>query len=189
MNRRPLEPTETETMTQPEDRDSVYNTYGVWKPAPAAKHKLSPRAKAGLAAGGVALASTAMFAWSQYETGQANASVAKAQIALEQTQADVQLEQQQAQQAKASGQETAAQKARREAIQACIAAAGNSFNGVSDCASAYPVVDSAGALNSSQSVASTTPTSGANSGTGLIVLGGLGAVAAFGWAKKRFARS
>lgn len=180
-------------MNQPQDRDSVYNDYPVWKgahqqAAPAARHKLSPRAKAGIAAGGVVLASAGMFAWSQYETAQANADVAKAQIGLQQAQLNLQLAQQQAQQIKASGQESPAQKARREALQQCITAAGTSYNGVQDCAQAYPAVDSTGSLNTAQDTASSTPASSSGSGAGLIVLGGVGLVVVGGWAKKKLAR-
>jgi hypothetical protein len=193
MNHRPLEPTETETMNQPQDRASVYNDYPVRKesvpqPRQPEPRGLSPRAKAGIAAGGVVLAATGMIAWSQYETGQTNASVAKAQLALEQERLDLQIQQQENQAAKASSQETAAQKARREAVEKCVAAAGNSYNGVADCAQAYPAVDSTGALTSSQSVASATPTNGSSSGVGLVVLGGVGIFAAGGWAKKRLFR-
>lgn len=177
-------------MNQTQDRNSVYD-YPVWKsvapaPAPAAKHKLSPRAKAGLAAGGVVLASAAMFAWSQYETAQTQAGVQKQQLALEQEQVQLAIEQQAA---KADGQETPAQKARRQAIQACIAAAGSSYNGVADCASAYPAIDSTGALTGAQDTASSTSTNSNSSGAGLLVLGGIGVVGVAGWAKKRLART
>jgi hypothetical protein len=174
------------------DRDSVYNPYPVFKtpaqaPAPAARGKLSPRAKAGVAVGGVALAATAMVTWSQYETGQADARVREAQITLQQSQINLALAQQQAQAAKASGQETPAQAARRVALEKCIAAAGTSYNGVADCASAYPAVDS-GVLNGSQNAASSTPSSTGSSPVGLVVLGATGAVFVGGWAKKRLTR-
>lgn len=178
--------------------DSVYNdpdTFPVWKepqtaPAPAAGRKLSPRAKAGIAVGGVALAATTIVCWSQYETAQASADVAKAQIALEQQKLNLQLAEQQTQAAKASGQETPAQAARREAMEKCVAAAGDSYNGVSSCASAYPVIDPAGTLNDTQATASSTPTGGgAGSPVGLVVLAGVGGVVAVGAVKKRLARS
>jgi hypothetical protein len=174
--------------------DSVYNDYPVFKttaevPVPAASHKLSPRAKAGIGAGAVILAATGMVTWSQYETAQANAQVKTAQLSLEQTQLNLQLAQQQNQAAKTSGQETPAQKARREALQQCITAAGNSYNGVADCASAYPAVGAGGELNTAQSVASSTPASSGGSGTGLVVLGAVGAVVLVGVMKKRLSRS
>lgn len=191
--------TETEIMTITEDRDSVYNNADVpvWTPerfsaAPEthSKAKLSPRAKAGIAASGVVLAATGMFAWSQYETAQANADVQKAQIALQQEQLSLQLAQQQAQAAKTNGQETPAQVARRQALEKCITAAGTSYNGVQDCANAYPAIDSTGALTDAAPTASSTPTSdGASSPVGLIVLAGVGGVVAVGAVKKRFARS
>jgi|SRR5581483_2921065 len=179
-------------MTPTQDRESVYNDY-LWKPAPqapapAAKSKLSPRAKAGVGAGGVILAATGMLAWSQYETAQTNAEVKKAQISLQQDQLNAQIEQQQAQAAKAAGQETPAQAARREAMEKCVAAAGSSYNGVADCAKAYPPVDPAGVVSDTQTAASSTPTGGSNSPVGLVVLGATGAVVAVGWVKKRLAR-
>lgn len=180
--------------------DSVYNNpdVPVWTPdrfsaaqapAPAAGRRLSPRAKAGIAVGSVALAATGIVCWSQYETAQANADVQKAQIALEQQKLNLQLAEQQAQAAKASGQETPAQAARRQAMEKCVAAAGDSYNGVSSCASAYPVIDPAGTLNDTQATASTSPTGGASSPVGLIVLAGVGGVVAVGAVKKRLARS
>lgn len=179
-------------MNSTPDRDSVYNPYPVFKtPAPAAASRrgMSPRAKAGVAVGGVALAATAMVTWSQYETGQANADVRKAQITLQQTQADVALAQQQAAAAKTSGQETPAQTARRVALEKCIAAAGNGSGSVSDCANAYPVIDSTGAaLNGSQNAASSTSDSTGSSPVGVVVLVGTGAVLVGGWAKKRLFR-
>lgn len=176
----------------PTDCTSVYNTYDVWKQpaAPAPQHRrLSPRAKAGIAVGGVALAATGIICWSQYETAQTNADVKKQQIALEQAQVQLQLQQQANQAAKTNGQETPAQKARREALQACITAAGTSYNGVADCASAYPAIDSTGALTDTQPTASSTPTGSPTSPVGLIVLGGTGVVVAAGWAKKKLART
>lgn len=171
---------------------SVYNDYPVRKeavpqPRQTEQRGLSPRAKAGIAVGGVVLAATGMVCWSQYETAQANADVKKAQLSLQQAQVQLAIQQQAAQQAKASGQETPAQKARREALQQCIAAAGNSYNGVQDCANAYPATDST-ALNDTQATASSTPTGGTNSGTGLLVLGGAGVLVVGAWVKKRVLR-
>lgn len=179
-------------MTANDRDDSVYNPYPVFKtpapaPAPAVRGKLSPRAKAGVAVGGVALAATAMVAWSQYETGQADAHVREAQIALQQSQVNLALAQQQAQQAKASGQETPAQAARRVALEKCIAAAGNGSGNIADCANAYPAVDSS-SLASSQNASSTSSATNPSSPVGLLVLGGTGAAVLVGWARKRVAR-
>lgn len=175
----------------PPDRDSVYNDY-VWKPAPQATHtpknKLSPRAKAGIGAGAVVLAATGMVTWSNYSAAQARAEVQKEQVSLEQARLDLERQKQQADLAQAAEKETPAQKARREAVQACVAKAGNSFNGIADCGKAYPAVDSPGLLNTAQSVGSAQSDGGSNSGVGVAVLGVVGAVVAVGWVKKRFAR-
>jgi hypothetical protein len=176
----------------PDHDGSVYNTdYPVWKPAPAAapKHKLSPRAKAGIGVGSVALAAAGMFAWSQYETAQANDQVKQAQIALQQAQVNLVMLQQEAAAAKSAGQETPAQAARREAMEKCVADAASNYNGVADCASAYPVIDPTGTLNDTQSTAASSPTSGgASSPVGLVVIGAAGAMVGVGWVKKKLAR-
>lgn len=176
----------------PPDRDSVYNDY-VWKPAPRTAHttnskQLSPRAKAGIGAGAVVLAATGMVAWSNYSAAQANAEVQREQVSLEQSRLDLQRQKQDAELAQAAEKETPAQKARREAVQRCVAKAGSSFNGIADCGKAYPAVDTPGTLNTAQSVAAATSDGGSHSGVGLVVLGGVGAVVAVGWAKKRLAR-
>ncbi|MCC9312079.1 hypothetical protein LN042_34330 [Kitasatospora sp. RB6PN24] len=185
----------------PTDRDSVYNdpnqifdisSVPSWKTPPlhgahAPGFKLSSRAKAGIAAGGVVLAATGMIAWSNYSAAQANADVRKAQIALDAQRLDLQRQQQAAEAAKTQAQETDAQKARREAVQACVAKAGNTYNAISDCGKAFPVVDAPGMTNTSQTVSAGKNDSG-SSEVGLIVLGALGAACTVGWAKKKFGR-
>jgi hypothetical protein len=148
--------------------------------------KLSPRAKAGIAAGGVVLAATGMVAWSNYSAEQANADVRKAQIALEKDKVDLQRQQQQAAQAQQAGQETEAQKARREAVSACVAKA-SGFDAVSNCAKAFPEI------TSTTDMAATASTVNAAHGSpvpvsGLVALGAVGSVLAVSWVKKRLPR-
>ncbi|WP_327066873.1 hypothetical protein [Kitasatospora sp. NBC_01302] len=162
-----------------------------WKTPPlhgayAPNAKLSPRAKAGIAAGGVILAATGMVAYSDYASSQATAHVKAAQIALQQAQLDLQRQQQEAAQAAAAGQETQAEQARRQAVQDCVAkASGDSMNAVSQCSAAFPAITSPGMSTTSDTV-SGGKSSAAGSDVGLIVLGSVGAVTAVGWAKKRF---
>jgi hypothetical protein len=158
-----------------------------WKspePEPPAPAKLSPRAKAGLGLGFACVAAAGMFTWSQYESAQADAQVRQAQIALDAAKVDLAQQQQAAAQAQAAGQETPAQKARRLAVEACIATAGSNYGAVSDCGQIYPVTSSP-ALSDASSTASTSNGPGSGSDVGLIVLGSVGAVLAVGWAKKR----
>ncbi|MFE4399108.1 MULTISPECIES: hypothetical protein [Streptomycetaceae] len=188
------------------ERDSVYNdpAYDVssipsWKQTPplhgayAPNARLSPRAKAGVAVAGVALAATGMFAWSQYASASADAEVKRAQIALDQSRIDLERQKQEAslvaESARTTGVESDAQKARREAVQACVAKAAGAYGAIADCGKAYPVVDAPGMVNTAQKVASSEGDGGSNSGVGLAVLGGAGVLVAFGWAKKRFAKS
>lgn len=152
------------------------------EPPPPAK--LSPRAKAGLGLGFAAVAATGMFTWSQYETGQADAHVRQEQIALDAAKVDLARQQQAAAQASAAAQETPVQKARRLAVEACIAKAGSNYGAVSDCGQIYPVTSSP-ALTDASSTVNTGGGSGSGSDVGLIVLGSLGAVLAVGWVKNR----
>ncbi|MEU8516372.1 hypothetical protein AB0C76_33035 [Kitasatospora sp. NPDC048722] len=181
--------------------NSVYNdpAYDItsvpsWKTPPlhgayAPNARLTPRMKVGLAGGAVVLVATGMVTWSQYASAEAAAEVKKAQIALDASRLDLERQKQQAaDQAKAADQETAAQKARREAVQACVDRAAGAYNAVADCGKAFPQVDSPGMVNTSQRVAGGDSDSGAPVG-GLVVLGGAGALLAAGWAKKRYARS
>ncbi|GAA2774382.1 MULTISPECIES: hypothetical protein [Kitasatospora] len=181
--------------------DSVYNdpAYDItsvptWKSPPlhgayAPNARLSPRAKAAIGAGAVVLAASGMVAWSNYAAAQADAEVRQAQIGLEASKVDLQRQQQAAQVAQAAGQETEAQKARRQAVQACIAKAGGNFNAVADCGKAYPSVDQLGMVNTAQTVTGGKSDDGSSSGAGLIVLGTVGAAMGAGWLKKRFART
>lgn len=170
--------------------DPAYNitTVPSWKsqapepPAPAAQ--LSPRAKAGLGLGVATLAAMGMFTWSQYETGQANAQVREQQIALDAGRLDLARQQQAAAVAQAASQESPAQKARRLAVEACVAKAGGNYGAISDCGQIYPQVGNP-ALADASSTVSTNSGSGSGSDVGLIVLGSLGAVLAVGWVKKR----
>uniref|UniRef100_UPI002F90CF99 hypothetical protein n=1 Tax=Kitasatospora indigofera TaxID=67307 RepID=UPI002F90CF99 len=182
------------------DRDSVYNdaSYNItsvpsWKAPPlhgayAPNAKLTPRVMVGIGAGVVVLAATGMFAWSNYASAQADAEVRKAQIALDASRLDLERQKQQAEQAAAGGEESAAQKARREAVQACVNKAGGAWNAITDCGKAYPVVATAGMASTASTAADDTASGGFNSGVGLAVLGVAGGAATVGWAKKRFAR-
>jgi hypothetical protein len=157
-----------------------------WKspePAPPAPAKLSPRAKAGLGLGFACVAAAGMFTWSQYETAQADAQVRQQQIALDTAKVDLAQEQQAAAEASAAAQETPAEKARRLAVEACIAQAGSNYGAVSDCSQAYPAVTSPDLVDTS-STSSTGNGSGSGSDVGLIVLGSIGAVVGAGWVKK-----
>ncbi|MER8103866.1 hypothetical protein [Kitasatospora sp. NPDC094016] len=186
------------------ERDSVYNdpAYDIssipsWKQTPplhgayAPNARLSPRAKAGVACGAVVLVATGMVAWSQYASAEADADVRKAQIALDASKVDLERQKQEAslaaETAKTSSVETDAQKARREAVQACVAKAVG-YNAIADCGKAFPDT-SPGMVNTAQKVASSAGDDASASGTGLVVLGGAGVLVAFGWAKKRFAKS
>lgn len=174
--------------------DSAFDISSVpsWKSPPlhgayAPNARLSPRMKAGIGAGAVVLAASGMFAWSDYSAAQADAGVRRAQIALESSRLDLERQKQAAELAKTAGQETEAQKARREAVQACVAKAGGGFNAVADCGNAFPLAGAPGMEATSQTVghgASSSPVST----PGLLALGGIGAMVAVGWAKKRFAR-
>ncbi|MER8188204.1 hypothetical protein [Kitasatospora sp. NPDC094015] len=179
---------------------SVYNdpTYDIssvpsWKSPPlhgavAPNAKLSPRAKAAIGAGAVVLAAAGMVAWSNYSAAQADAEVRKAQIALDAQKLDLARQQQAAELAKAGEQETPAQKARREAVQACVAKAGGGFNAIADCGKAFPANVSAGMVNTASSASSDTEQTGPAPTVGLLVLGSVIAVVGYGWAKKRFIR-
>ncbi|MEV7600467.1 hypothetical protein AB0O91_24140 [Kitasatospora sp. NPDC089797] len=181
------------------DRDSVYNdpAYDItsvpsWKTPPlhgayAPNARLSARAKAGIGAGAIVLAAAGMVAYSTYASAQADADVRKAQIALDASKVELEKQKQAADLAKAADQETPAQKARREAVQACVAKAGNTYNAVADCGKVFPAVDGPGMVNTSRTVADgdtgdSTPT------VGLVVLGVAGTAVAAGWMKRKFSR-
>ncbi|MFJ3793856.1 hypothetical protein [Kitasatospora sp. NPDC090091] len=178
--------------------DPAYDISSVpsWKTPPlhgayAPNAKLSPRAKAGIGAGAVVLAATGMFAWSTWSSAQADAEVKKAQIALDSARLDLERQKQQAAQqaelVKTASQETEAQRARREAVQACVAKAGGGFNAIEDCGKAYPQVEVPGMVNTSRSVGAAGGDDGAPvPGAGVVVLGGAGVLLVAGWAKKRF---
>ncbi|MEU4301942.1 hypothetical protein [Kitasatospora aureofaciens] len=185
-------------------RDSVYNdpAYDItsvpsWKTPPlhgayAPNARMSPRMKAGVAVAGVVLVATGMVAWSQYASAEADADVRKAQIALDQAKVDLERQKQEAslaaEAAKTTGVETDAQKARREAVQACVAKASGAYGAVADCAKAYPAVDAPGMVNTAQKVASSEGDDASNSGVGLAVLGVAGVAVAGGYLKKHFAK-
>lgn len=184
--------------------ESVYNdpAYDItsvpsWKTPPlhgayAPNARLSPRAMAGIGAGVVVLAASGMFAWSQYSAAQADAEVRKAQVALDASRLELERQRQDAalaaETAKTTGVETDAQRARREAVQACVAKAGGSYNAIADCGKAYPAVDATGMVNTSRTVTPDGGDGGSNSGVGLAVLGGAGALVIVGWVKKRYTR-
>ncbi|MFF3067158.1 hypothetical protein [Kitasatospora sp. NPDC057936] len=182
------------------EHDSVYNdpAYDItsvpsWKSPPlhgayAPNARLSARAKAGIGAGVVVLAAAGMVAYSNYASAEAEAEVRKAQIALDTSRLELERQKQAADLAKAGEQETPVQKARREAVQACVAKAGNAYNAVSECGKAYPAVDAPGMVNTSRSVTSDGGDDGSTSGVGLVVLGVAGTAVAVGWTKKHFAR-
>lgn len=180
--------------------DSVYNDpyYDItsvpsWKSPPlhgayAPNARLSPRAKAGIGAAGVVLAASGMFAWSNYSATQADAGVKRAQIAVDASRVDLERQKQAADLAKTAGQETEAQKARREAVQACVDKAGGGYNAIADCGTAFPPAGSLGMANTSQTIGGG-DSNGPTLGVGLYVLGGLGVVVGVGWAKRRLARA
>ncbi|MEV0187202.1 hypothetical protein AB0I39_01535 [Kitasatospora purpeofusca] len=180
------------------DDDSVYNdTYNItsvpsWKSPPlhgayAPNARLSGRAWAGIGAGAVVLAAAGMVAWSTYASAQADADVRKVQIALDASKLELERQRQAADLAKAGEQETPAQKARREAVQACVAKA-NGFGAVADCGKVFPpVVDTYGAVNTSRA-ADGGDGGGSDSAVGLVVLGSAGALGAAAWGKRKFAR-
>jgi hypothetical protein len=159
-----------------------YRTPKPTEPPPAAK--LSPRAKAGLGLGAAAVATLGMFTWSQYEQAQTASHVRQQQIALDAGRLDLARQQQAAAVAQAASQETPAQKARRLAVEACVAKAGGNYGAISDCGQIYPQVGNPAMADASSTV-STNSGSGPSSDVGLIVLGSLGAVLAVGWVKKR----
>lgn len=176
-------------ITESPYNDTAFNITQVpsWKteqPEPPAPAKLSPRAKAGLGLGAAALVTAGMFTWAQYETGQADARVREQQIALDAGRLDLARQQQAAAVAQAASQETPAQKARRLAVEACVAKAGGNYGAISDCGQIYPQVGNP-AMADASSTSSTNSSSGPGSDVGLIVLGSLGAVLAVGWVKKR----
>lgn len=177
------------------DPDHVFDISSVpaWKSPPlhgayAPNARLSPRAKAGIAAGGVILAASGMFAWSSYSTAQADADIKKAQIALDASRLDLERQKQAAAAATSAGQETAAEKARREAVEACVAKTNGAFGAVADCGKAFPATGTLGMTNTAATVGSDGDSNSPSSGVGLVVIGSVGAVVAVGWAKKRFAR-
>ncbi|MFB8169356.1 hypothetical protein ACFC60_15560 [Kitasatospora purpeofusca] len=178
------------------DDDSVYNdTYNItsvpsWKSPPlhgayAPNARLSGRAWAGIGAGAVVLAAAGMVGYSTYASAQADADVRKAQIALDASKLELEKQRQAADLAKAGEQETPAQKARREAVQACVAKA-TGYGAVADCGKVYPAVDTNGMVNTSSRTAAGGDDGGSNSGVGLVVLGSAGALTAAGWAKRKF---
>ncbi|MFF2080608.1 hypothetical protein ACFVXG_38320 [Kitasatospora sp. NPDC058162] len=186
------------------ERDSVYNdpAYDItsvpsWKTPPlhgayAPNARLSPRAKAGVAVAGVVLAATGMVAWSQYASASADAEVKKAQIALDNSRLELEKQKQDAaaaaEMAKTTGVESDAQRARREAVQACVAKAAGAYGAVADCGKAYPAVDSPGMVNTAQKVATGEGDGTSNSGVGLAVLGVAGVAVAGGYLKKHLGR-
>jgi len=185
----------------PSNTDSVYNdpAYDIssvpsWKSPPlhgaySPNARLSSRAKVGIGAAGVVLAASGMFAWSDYSSAQADAAVKRAQIAVDASRVDLERQKQDAELAKSAGQETEVQKARREAVQACVDKAGGGFNAVSDCGKAFPMAESLGMSNTAQQVGGGGDSSGPTSGAGLIVLGVVGAGCTVGWVKRRLARA
>lgn len=161
-----------------------YQPYQTPKPTePPPPARLSPRAKAGLGLGFAAVAATGMFTWQQYESSQASAHLRQEQIAVDAAKVQLAQEQQAAALAKTAEQETPAQKARREAVEACIAKAGSNFGGVADCGQIYPATSSPALSDASSTTNASSGAAGSN--VGLIVLGSLGAVLAVGWVKKR----
>ncbi|MFD7448283.1 hypothetical protein [Kitasatospora sp. NPDC059827] len=181
------------------ERDSVYNdpAYDItsvpsWKAPPlhgayAPNARLSPRVLAGIGAGAVVLAAAGMVAYSNYASAQADADVKKAQIALDSSKVELERQKQAADLAKTADQETPAQKARREAVQTCVAKAGNAYNAVSDCGKVFPSVDAPGMVNTSRTV-SDGGDDGSTPGVGLVVLGVAGSAVAVGWMKRKFFR-
>ncbi|MFF2630870.1 hypothetical protein ACFVUN_34545 [Kitasatospora griseola] len=179
------------------EQQSVYNdpAYDIssvpsWKSPPlhgayAPNAKLSPRAKAGIGVGAVVLAATGMVTWSNYAAAQADAEVRKAQIALDASRVELELSRQQAE---TGGQESPSQKARREAVQACVAKAGGGYNAVSDCGKAFPAEVSPGMVNTASAASAKGEQDAPVPMAGLVVLGAVLAVTGYGWAKKRLFR-
>ncbi len=160
-----------------------YQPYQTPKPTePPPSARLSPLAKAGLGLGFAAVAAGGAFTWSQYEQSQTDAHLRAEQVAVDAAKVQLAQEQQAAAQAQAAAQETPAQKARRLAVEACIAKAGSNFGGVADCGSIFPATGSPVLTN-----ASSTSSSGAGTGSnvGLIVLAPIGVVLMVGYVKKR----
>ena len=151
------------------------------EPQPPAR--LSPRAKAGLGLGFACVAATGVFTWSQYETAQANAHVRSEQIALNTAKVELAQQQQAAAQAQAAAQETPAEKARRLAVEACIAEAGSNYGAVAQCGQVYPATSTPD-LTDTSSTSNASSGSGSGSDVGVIVLGSIGAVLTVGWVKK-----
>ncbi|GHF27902.1 hypothetical protein GCM10018790_01610 [Kitasatospora xanthocidica] len=182
------------------DRDSVYNdpAYDItsvpsWKTPPlhgayAPNAKLPPRVLAGIGAGAVVLAAAGMVAYSNYASASAEADVRKAQIALDNSRLELEKQKQAADLAKTGEQETPAQKARREAVQACVAKVGGGYGAIADCGKAFPAGDAPGMVNTSRNVASDDGGDGPNAGVGLVVLGVAGSAVAVGWVKRKFSR-
>ncbi len=155
------------------------------KPAePPPPARLSPRARAGLGLGFACVAAAGAFTWQQYESSQADAQVRSEQIALNTAKVDLAQQQEAAAQEQASAQETPAEKARRLAVEACIAEAGSNYGAVVQCGQVYPVTSST-PLTDASSTASVSNGSGSGSDVGLVVLGALGAVMGAGWLKKK----
>lgn len=184
------------------DYQSPYNdpTFTVrdnplWKPkeadvAPAPPAKLSPRAKATLGLGFAAVAAAGLFTWSQYESSQAAAQVRQGQLALDTAKVNLLQAQQAAVLAKAGSQETAAQRARRLAVQACIAKVGGSSgaDSVSACGDVFPASTTAGMADAA-STASTSNGKGSGPGAAVDVLGLVAIVGALGAGKLKKMRT
>ncbi|MFE2174395.1 hypothetical protein [Kitasatospora sp. NPDC059462] len=179
--------------------DPAYDITSVpsWKTPPlhgayAPGAKLSPRAKAGLAGGAIVLAATGMVSWSHYASASAEADVRKAQIALDASRVDLERQKQDAslaaEMAKTGGVESDAQRARREAVQACVAKAGGTYNAIADCGKAFPMEASPGMVNTASAASSEGEQDGPVPMAGLAVLGAVVAVTGYGWAKKRLFR-
>ncbi|MFD4904176.1 hypothetical protein [Kitasatospora purpeofusca] len=177
--------------------DPAYDITSVpsWKSPPlhgayAPNARLSSRAKAGIGVGVVVLAATGMVAWSNYQAAQADAEVRRAQIALDASRVELELSKQQAEtakvQAESAGQESPAQKARREAVQACVAKAGGGYGAIADCGKAFPAAVSPGMVNTASTASGEEGQDSPVPMVGLVVLGAVVAVTGYGWAKKRF---
>ncbi|MFD9685160.1 hypothetical protein ACFWXO_05290 [Kitasatospora sp. NPDC059088] len=176
--------------------DAAYNISSVpsWKAPPlhgayAPNARLGPWGKAGLAAGAVVLAASGVFAWSHYASTQAQADAQKAQIALDQSRVDLQRQQLAADLAKSVEQETPAQTARRQAVQACVEKAAGSYNAITECGKAFPADAAPGMVNTAQKVAADGGDSSDVPVPGLVVLGGVGILLVGGWVKKRIPRT
>lgn len=180
------------------DPTFTLNDNPLWRPkeadaAPAAAPKLSPRARAAVGLGFAAVAAASLFTWSQYESSQAAAQVRQEQLALDTAKVNLLQAQQAAVIAKAGSKETAVQRARRLAVQACINKVGSNSgaDSVSACGEVFPASTTPGMTDT----ASTTSTSnGKSSGPGaavdvigLVAIGGAMGVGKF--KKMRAARS